>query len=52
MSVHCKRNDKHTLFVYHTRSERPLKLSNIKIAYDMAVANFGSIVNPTRGTFE
>lgn len=54
MSVHCKRHDKHTLFVcrYHTRFEKPLVLPNIKIVYDTAIANLSSIVNFTRGTIE
>lgn len=45
----------HTLFVYayHTRfGKSNAPLINIKIAYDTAIANLGSIVNLTRGAFE
>lgn len=45
----------HTMFVYayHTWFSKPnAPLINIKIAYDTAIANLGSIVHLTRGAFE
>lgn len=41
------------VYAYHTRfSKLDAPLINIKIAYDTAMANLGSIVNLTRGAFE